>query len=382
MTQDLFKNLPSETIIDILSRLPVQTVISCKCVQKSWLHLVETREFVKSHLSKSIPGLIIAESTIRKGEDMSTLYNFFEFEDGFDVEHHDLHYKLVTKFDVTDLGWIIGSAGGLLLMSKLVDSDVEPIALSICNPITRDYINLPYPQVFDIDTDFDDETVWGFGSSKLTSQYKVVMIFQDSIENENPEVECFVYTLGTRFWRRLASRPLLGYTFLGNGVFANENLYWLVYDLDCCLWISCFDLETEHFSTLSAPPFPWNGENRNIGAVKLFALGDCLGLCDSTSDDEIVIWSMKEHGVEKPWIQEYVMTNVFKRSGRVCPIKVFKDGDILMLWVFYLFYYSSKTKTTQKVDMFKQPNGNQIAAILHTPSFLPLKSFGLNVSTF
>ncbi|KAL8458286.1 hypothetical protein ACS0TY_035963 [Phlomoides rotata] len=172
MTQDLFKNLPSETIIDILSRLPVRTVISCKCVQKSWLHLVETREFVKLHISKSIPGLIIVETIIR-------------------------------------------NAGGLLLISKLV---AEPIALSICNPITRDYINLPCPQVFDIDTDFDDETVWGFGSSKITSQYKVVGISQGSIENENPEVECFVYTLGTRFWRRLASRPSLGYTFLGNGV--------------------------------------------------------------------------------------------------------------------------------------------------------------------
>ncbi|KAL8465904.1 hypothetical protein ACS0TY_035136 [Phlomoides rotata] len=275
-------------------------------------------EFVKLHLSKSIPGLIIVETIIRNGEDAIFLnlnLNFFEFEDGFDVEHHDLHYKLVTKFDVTDLGWIIGSAGGLLLISKLV---AEPIALSICNPITRDYINLPCPQVFDIDTDFDDETL------------------------------SVLYTL-------------LGQDF-------GEGLHLVP--------------RSEHFSTLSAPPFPWNGENRNLGAVKLFALGDCLGLCDSTSDDEIVIWSMKEHGVEKPWIQEYVMTNVFERGGSVCPIKVFKDGDILMICVFYMFHYSSKTKTTRKVDMFKQPNGNEVAAILHTPSFLPLKSFGLNVSTF
>lgn len=81
-------NLPTENTIDILSRLSARDVISCKCVCKSGLELLNSREFVNSHLSKSVSGLAVVRSNS---------YKIFEFEDRLDLEHHNLRYSLVTK---------------------------------------------------------------------------------------------------------------------------------------------------------------------------------------------------------------------------------------------------------------------------------------------
>ncbi|KAJ9551768.1 hypothetical protein OSB04_015813 [Centaurea solstitialis] len=56
----LWKDLPEELMIDILSRLTVKTVIHCKLVCKKWRDLILDSSFVNLHLSKSptvpIPG--------------------------------------------------------------------------------------------------------------------------------------------------------------------------------------------------------------------------------------------------------------------------------------------------------------------------------------
>ncbi|KAL8481686.1 hypothetical protein ACS0TY_027994 [Phlomoides rotata] len=136
MEQDLFTFLPPEIIIDLLSSPPVRTIIYCKCVCKSWLALIEINEFVKLHLSKSVPGLIMEDPYI-------DMYKLFEFEDGPELEHLDLHNPL-TKFTFPQGVRICSSTNGLLLLC-----DYDPISLCICNPISRYYINLDIPKEFD-----------------------------------------------------------------------------------------------------------------------------------------------------------------------------------------------------------------------------------------
>ena len=66
---------------------------------------------------------------------------------------------------------------------------------------------------------------------------------------------------------------------------------------------------------------------------------------------------MKEYHIEESWTIEYKLSIDFDVDWwvnmSIYPIKVFRDGGILMLMNGHqLIYYSNKTRTTQQVGMF------------------------------
>ncbi|XP_057793480.1 F-box protein At3g07870-like [Salvia miltiorrhiza] len=175
------------------------------------------------------------------------------------------------------------------------------------------------------------------------------------------------------------------------GKLVEGNLHWTIWDPHSVnsRRICCFDVETECFSSFSAP--------LGGGDVDLSVLRDCLCACriawDWDEDGEVIeIWLMKEYGVEESWRKEYVMIQNpdFGRDDQLppfyYPIKVFKDGDILMLWEEkLLIYYSNNTKTTQQICVlaFAGDNHNYIYAMIFTPSLFSLKNLGMeNVISF
>ncbi|XP_051139152.1 F-box protein At3g07870-like [Andrographis paniculata] len=381
----LLANLPSEIIIDIISRLPVRSIIRCKRVCKSWLNLLNTPEFIESHHSKSTPGLAVLQYQLPE-----IFLMLFEVEDEIEPEHHELHYIPITEFDVQAFMRLFhsiviqGSAKGLLLLREISQ---EPDSLYICNPITREYTKISsletkkryYPTV----------VTYGFGVSSLTGQYKVIRISHDRVLDPDtqellsiPRNECHIYALQTGSWRSIRSGEPMEYNCRSNGVLLNGSLHWFVKDLKGSFLISCLDLEREVFTTFSSP-FHLPESQKSL--VELAALEGSLCLCDNSSENEIVIWIMKEYGVEKSWSKEFVISKFPNHVGEtyetVHPIKIFKDGDILMCWGdLYLFYYCHKTKAIQPTSM----TGHSLEAIFHSPTFLSLKNLNENVivSTF
>nr|GEU81572.1 F-box associated domain, type 1 [Tanacetum cinerariifolium] len=53
------EDLPGNVVADILTRLPVKTIIHCKCVCKKWREYVSESYFVNLHLSRSPAGVMI-----------------------------------------------------------------------------------------------------------------------------------------------------------------------------------------------------------------------------------------------------------------------------------------------------------------------------------
>ncbi|XP_073146418.1 F-box protein At3g07870-like [Henckelia pumila] len=384
-------NLPSEIIINILSRLSIRAIISCKCACKQLLDLLSTPEFATSHLSLSTPGLLINQSGAS-----GNLSQIFEFEDAFELEHHNLHYNPVLKFDpnlsgcVSDASsWIWGSVNGLLCLqdyrSKLYD------ALYICNPITREYIALPW---IDEIVEYPSIGEYGFGVSMTSGQYKVLRNvrrhsydFEEGPCSSFKKYECLVHTVGTRSWRKIPDAPV-GYSSISFSLFLNGNLHGFLQDFlySTNSSIYCFDLEAESFKPF--PPPPPSLDSPALGTLGI--LDDCLCFVDSSSQDAdiIVIWVMKEYGVGKSWTKQFVIEEALGFAGLYCDsvyaMKVFKDGDILLNRnINSLFYFSSKTKTCHKLEVVIQDQNGCIEAITHNSSFLSLKSLDAeNVTSF
>ncbi|XP_051139531.1 F-box protein At3g07870-like [Andrographis paniculata] len=271
MNRGFLANLPSEIIINILAKLTVRTIINCKCVCKSWLNLLNTADFINYHSSKSTPGIAMLIE-----ESRGNLLTILEFEDGLEPENHELHFIPVLEFDFQDYMKLFqfvriqGSANGLLLLREISNEADEPDSLYICNPITRQY-------------------------KKVSSETQDLLAI--------PRTECHIYTLETGSWRSIPPGEPMKYDCRSNAVLLNGSLHWFVRDLKGSSFISCLDLEREVFTTFSSP-------FRRKSVMGLGALEDSLCLCDNSSENEIVIWIMKEYGVENSWSKEFVISKI------------------------------------------------------------------------
>ncbi|XP_047948941.1 uncharacterized protein LOC125194754 [Salvia hispanica] len=325
MERNFFRNLPSEITTNILSRLPIRSIALSKCVCKSWLNLLDSDDFEY----KTPPALALLQqmNSIR-----SSIFDIEdEDEDEADEEKsHDLHYIPLTDFDIphenSEQLAAMAANGLLLLHSKLGFSQIP---LFICNPITRQYIELWGPEDYILD---DDAVVVDDDDEHGGALQPALLQVSDSIQ-----------------------------------------------------------LHTFNFAAPPPPP-PVNGRSRLTG--ELSTLRDCL--CYSyTWEDEIVVWSMKEYHVEESWTILYKMSSNgfdFDRASVfgwnymcVKPIKLFKDGDVLMLLAKKrLIYYSNKTRTIQQVGMFEDAAAKDyVSALIFTPSLFSFKNFGFkNVISF
>ncbi|KAL1533736.1 F-box protein-like protein [Salvia divinorum] len=369
MEQDLFKILPSELTANILSRLPLRSISISKCVSKPWLNLLQSDDFVKSKIKT--PPAVARLIPMTENSTQCTIFGFKD-QDEADVESHALHFRPLTDLDIPhgNLASIYRArqTNGLLLLYSSVECYIY-----ICNPITRQYIELccpvEYISIYVLS--------FGFGVSKISGQYKVVCI---NVFGSDPYS---VYTLGTGTWRRVEPGPASGCKFDFHAyVECNGNLHWIAYDSAKIFWICAFDLETECFSTLAAPTV-----DELAVDVKLNVWRDCLCL-SYTLDHKVVIWLMKEYQVEESWTMKYQISTIdfAWNTMNVCPIKIFENGDVLMYPEEMCFiYYSNKTRTNRLIGMLTDATSEDDISsfMIYTPSLFSLKNFGVeNVISF
>lgn len=362
--EDSFRDVPLEIMINIFSMVPANDVLMSKCVCKLWRSLVDTPEFLLYHTP--VPCLAVyqwkSSSDLKSG---LKSYKVYGFANEFDPEYSTRHCNKAFSFSFFNQKAIHSSANGLLF---LCDDHEE---LFICNPITRDYIELPKLEGV---RQRPLNNTFGFGLSRMTGQYKLVWICREA--EPLHETSCRVYTLGTGSWRSIESAGQIRFAYNVRGAFLNGNLHWLVNDSNHSLSISCLDLETEVFSKLSPPPVL----TRFHDNMTLSALGDCLCLCDNSLKSKISIWMMSTYG---EWTKKIVIAQN-RPPCYLCvplfPIKFFEDGDVLIAsdgWS-RLLRYSNKTgtiKDTEEIDLQFRGSDFRTTAVIYTPTLHPLTTF-------
>lgn len=160
------------------------------------------------------------------------------------------------------------------------------------------------------------------------------------------------------------------------------NLYWLDPEITASrFW--CFDLETEVFTTFSAPPPPPPCQSyRRTSCV----LKECLCLCDmslrSAGDAEIEVWLMSNRGIGKEgnWSKECVIREGFNRRSfaNLFPFKVLEDGLLLgksgQPDVHHSNFINGVRRSLYTASSIPFPVDWYPRAAVYSPNFLPLKT--------
>ncbi|KAI3960953.1 hypothetical protein MKW98_019154 [Papaver atlanticum] len=283
-------SLPQEITLNIFSRLPAESVLDCKQVCRSWKNLLlfdDDNFFAYQHLQRRhghgphTTGFVAFD---RDAQDFWYL-EYHDEDNGINDKQPNYRSKMINiKFPADVCGGLVGSDNGLICLSvktkyngipaykfQLVDSPDEP--LYICNPITREFVNLPRILIDEKKSEDDVHIVHGFGYHPLINEYKVVRVsYIGSANKLTPRrglVE--IYTLGSGSGWRYAGETdyYLGSDYFANpgGVCVNGRLHWLSDEFQD---IVAFDLVDEKFQLLRTP----TAQNRC--PRRIFVAGHCL----------------------------------------------------------------------------------------------------------
>lgn len=185
-TNTVAPDFDDDIIAEVLLRLPANSLLRFRCVCQSWLALISAPSFVKNHLSRVntehfhlLVGTWPSQASVLKDDDG-------------DIAITVLDYPVMSWSQCSSLYPIIyGSCNGLMCI------EFEYGNLILWNPCTRDFKQLPEPE---LDCREYGETfiyLAGFSYDSTIADYKVIRgtkIYEDPITLQ-------VFTLKTGSWR-------------------------------------------------------------------------------------------------------------------------------------------------------------------------------------
>ncbi|KNA12204.1 hypothetical protein SOVF_127200 [Spinacia oleracea] len=318
--------LPTHLITEILSKLPVKSLLRFRSVAKSWRTLIDGKYFINLHLKNALQNpthhtLIIKDCFLQDGIIMTNEEPFLYTVDYPALKRATLMYHPfdIASFEVE----IVGSCHGLIC---LADGEVTVIF----NPTTRKHRVLP---VSDVDIPGyagklpkTARIPYGFGYDHVNDDYKLVRIVEFFVKNSNIHFsEVKVYSLKSNSWRKVRDFPSEYYIGIG--------LCWASYLNGCLHWVAVkkspekpqfiisFDIGREVFKVVPQPKYD---KVTSDMFVNLGVLDGCLRVMALYGRVRTDVWIMKEYGVEKSWTKLFSVT---QRESLGLPVAYLKKSD-------------------------------------------------------
>uniref|UniRef100_A0A5B7AXY7 F-box domain-containing protein n=1 Tax=Davidia involucrata TaxID=16924 RepID=A0A5B7AXY7_DAVIN len=354
--------IPDDMISDILSRLPLKSIFSCRCVCKTWCSLLLDPNFAALHYARAPQGVIL-HFVIQRD-----LYLEVESSGSRNSSRGSTSNAVVTKLNTKlefpeRMPHRLNSCNGLFLFIKFG----FPITCSIYNPITGEYMILPQDK-----NDAFSQIGFGLGFSQKTNQFKVLRIsFYTKILMQ---LKAEIHTVGTNSWRSIGGDVLPKLCCPSpQSIFLNGALHWMPETLlsSNLIDINSFDFENEEFQSIPLPA--QFGVERITRTARLGLLGGCLCIYDTSFSPQLDIWMMKDYGVKESWTKQYVIeTPEFSRSFH--PVRILDNGEILFVkCVIGILAYNPREKKFRDVGVSWLPKENFLP-IDFTSSFVSLKN--------
>ncbi|VFQ71508.1 unnamed protein product [Cuscuta campestris] len=319
-------DIPSEIVVEFLSRVPAQSLLRFRSVSKKWRSIIDSPRFIKLHLHRALQTESDRKIVLR-GDGYFFWADLDLVEKTKKVHYTKLDCPFESKSLVTN---VIGSCHGVLCLG----GDFEDETIALWNPTTREMFKIPSSTLSD-----NCHLGLGFGYDNKSDDYKVLRI----IQRVHAETEARVYSMKLKTWRKIDRFPFHLKHRMSNGVLASGSLHFKCSSIDPegeNDVIGAFDLETEEYRLVPHPEFP--AENGNFH-MNVEALGGSLCMmCYYGQSRSLDIWVNEKSWTKLLTIGEpdcgglgsflsvsYVKPLAYSRSGR----EVFMaHGDMIPLW--------------------------------------------------
>ncbi|KAF2318739.1 hypothetical protein GH714_010414 [Hevea brasiliensis] len=327
-----------DLFIEILCRLPIQTLLRFRCLSKTCCSSIDSPDFINLHLNRSIK-----TSTNRSliVDELKTEGSIFvvdlDLSDRCPVELHRPHKSFTDSVEERHV---------------LVES------------INEEAQNLPQFWSHD-EYNRNDKILVGFGYDSINNDYKVIKMIQYNSmylsSNKNDKIRVTVYSLKGNSSTRIDDlNDYYIYLRGDSGVAVSGSLHWVVWsqekrpdDL-----ILAFDLGNEKFRELPKPQI------MKGYSLRVAELGGSLAISCLRLGTFVEIWVMKEHGITESWTKLFRI-NYDKQHGisdlyrcDMKPLCFSETGDEVLLddnYGVYSVLYDLEQKSAKRVTIFGSP---------------------------
>ncbi|XP_076891864.1 F-box/kelch-repeat protein At3g23880-like [Bidens hawaiensis] len=255
----------TEIIVQILLKLPVESLLRCKSVCKSWYSLISDPQFVKSHLALSAGNLNCHQLMFTTGPKIMKRCNLYDVFYNLSINVSDIYYppKHIRRVNVR----FVGSCNGLVCIND------GGFGLSIWNPSTRKFNILP-----NCEHQFRGRFwifIYGFGYDASTDNYKVVKLSCNIKDTTNCETFVRIYSLKDGTWKEVFGFPKR-FRCYGFGKFSNGALHWSARNKSQLSTILSLDLATETYREILLPPYDASDRDVKLGSLGEWLCGVCI----------------------------------------------------------------------------------------------------------
>ncbi|PRQ36397.1 putative F-box domain-containing protein [Rosa chinensis] len=364
-------SLPSEILVETLSRLPFQSLRQFRFVCKSWRTLISSSYFLIKHTRVTVGDRSRLKFLYGLDPPRFIHYEALLNKDG-PVAPRKLVAPMCVKEDDNRYSYrLIGSCNGLICLycedthedtTEEEDTTDEVIQLHLCsvdlvvwNPCTRDACRLSGPTLPTLLGSVFVGAFSGFGYDSTTQDYKVIVEFTDSDPDISASASASptriaIFSLKTSSWRLVECQK--HYELFGNGWLVNGTLHWLetkyrekrcpLTSQNICSRIISFDLAKETFQEVATLTNIFDKECDHELSVGIgTTMGNCLFVYVHDRHNHnynvgfaYTIWVMKEYGIEKSWTKLVQIPSDMFHGGFTCypkPKWMLENDEVLII---------------------------------------------------
>ncbi|CAN6176455.1 unnamed protein product [Urochloa humidicola] len=333
--------LSSDLICEILIRLPIKSLIQCRCVCKEWWRLISSSAFIAEHSSCTKP-LLIASFMDEPGDsDLDSHLSLIDMESGSILKVIKYVRGINLMPTCLDFACVADYQTGI----QVVNVTTGAMVLDLTHDDVYDQIMpddaLPDGQM--IDPLFPRH--FGFGRASMSGTYKVVCLLDNKFHRDIHQ-QCYVLTLGrdnsSPVWQQKACPPCHVCSCTTCITFIDGTLYFLPnHDTKTPVAsdsVIPFDLEDEEWKKVIRGPLSMREQLDHTSSISVTALSGTLSMVHlathetdlrAATDPHADIWFLAD--VENNiWVKKYTV----KMASSLCNMQVVNilgDGRIVIV---------------------------------------------------